>query len=257
MSPARGNPHPLGLKGSRAMNMSIATPARWTARQPPRRPSPPPPVPSGPPPLAAQAPVRATDRVPVLVWVIAAVFVAVELAVSGRYGFLQDELYFIEAGRHLAFGYVDQPPLAPLLTRVTGQSSASPHGDPDRTGAGRRGGRGPGGPVRGAVRRGQVRPGAGRAGHRVRSDRLRARAPGHHRAAGPAGLGGGPAVRDHGGAARPAAAVGVGRRRGRPRPRRQQPDDAAADRPVRRPAAVGAPRCCAPGGRGSVPPSPR
>jgi hypothetical protein len=59
------------------------------------------------------------DRVPVLVWVIAAVFVALELALSGRYGFMQDELYFIEAGRHLAFGYVDQPPLTPLVDRVT------------------------------------------------------------------------------------------------------------------------------------------
>jgi hypothetical protein len=47
--------------------------------------------------------------VPGLVWVIAAVFVAGELALSGRYGFLQDELYFIVAGHHLAFGYVDQP----------------------------------------------------------------------------------------------------------------------------------------------------
>jgi hypothetical protein len=42
--------------------------------------------------------------VPALAWVIAAVFVAAELALSDRYGFLQDELYFIEAGRHLAFG---------------------------------------------------------------------------------------------------------------------------------------------------------
>jgi 4-amino-4-deoxy-L-arabinose transferase-like glycosyltransferase len=59
------------------------------------------------------------DRLPGAVWVIAAVFVAGELGLSGRYGFLSDELYFIEAGRRLAFGYVDQPPLAPLLTRVT------------------------------------------------------------------------------------------------------------------------------------------
>jgi 4-amino-4-deoxy-L-arabinose transferase-like glycosyltransferase len=68
---------------------------------------------------APRAGVSPSDRVPVLAWLIAAVFVAVELAVSGRYGFMQDELYFIEAGRHLAFGYVDQPPLTPLLTRIS------------------------------------------------------------------------------------------------------------------------------------------
>ncbi|HEY2792584.1 MAG TPA: glycosyltransferase family 39 protein [Micromonosporaceae bacterium] len=58
------------------------------------------------------------DRLPALVWVIAAAFVAIELAFSAGYGFQQDELYFIEAGRHLAFGYVDQPPIAPLLVRL-------------------------------------------------------------------------------------------------------------------------------------------
>ena len=61
---------------------------------------------------------RSDDRLPVLVWVIAGVFVAIELAFSAGYGFQQDELYFIAAGRHLAFGYVDQPPVAPLLTRI-------------------------------------------------------------------------------------------------------------------------------------------
>jgi Dolichyl-phosphate-mannose-protein mannosyltransferase len=75
---------------------------------------------------APQAPGTTTDRVPVLAWLIAAVFVAVELAVSGRYGFQQDELYFIVAGRHLAFGYVDQPPLVPLLSRITGVLGVSP-----------------------------------------------------------------------------------------------------------------------------------
>jgi len=75
---------------------------------------------------APQAPVTRSDRVPVLAWVIAGVFVAVELTVSARYGFQQDELYFIMAGRHLAFGYVDQPPLTPLLTRITGVLGVSP-----------------------------------------------------------------------------------------------------------------------------------
>jgi hypothetical protein len=65
-----------------------------------------------------RVPASHPDRVSVLVWVIAAVFVALELALSGRYGFMQDELYFIEAGRHLAFGYVDQPPLTPLVDRI-------------------------------------------------------------------------------------------------------------------------------------------
>ena len=77
-------------------------------------------------PSDRSAPVSRTDRIPVLAWVIGGVFVAVELAVSGRYGFQQDELYFIVAGRHLAFGYVDQPPLVPLLSRITGVLGVSP-----------------------------------------------------------------------------------------------------------------------------------
>jgi 4-amino-4-deoxy-L-arabinose transferase-like glycosyltransferase len=46
---------------------------------------------------------------------IAAAATVLLLALASRYGYHRDELYFLSASRHLAFGYVDQPPIAVLV----------------------------------------------------------------------------------------------------------------------------------------------
>lgn len=50
--------------------------------------------------------------------VLAALSALVHLAVAGRYGWHRDEFYYVICGRHLAWGYVDQPPLTPALARL-------------------------------------------------------------------------------------------------------------------------------------------
>ena len=73
------------------------------------------------PPSARRIPWLA---VPAPVLLVAALMLAGLLAVSGQYGFHGDEMYYVVAGQHPAFGYVDQPPLTPLLSAMSWRRSA-------------------------------------------------------------------------------------------------------------------------------------
>ncbi len=58
---------------------------------------------------------------------VAAGVIALHLATNGTLGFHTDELYYLDSGRHPAFGYVDFPPIVPLLARLeTGLLGISP-----------------------------------------------------------------------------------------------------------------------------------
>lgn len=43
---------------------------------------------------------------------------ALHLALANRYGYFRDELYFLDCGRHLDWGYVDHAPMIGLLARI-------------------------------------------------------------------------------------------------------------------------------------------
>lgn len=65
---------------------------------------------------AAAGPLARFDR---RVIVVGAVVFAILLALSTRFGFHRDELYFLECARRLQASYVDQPVLTPLLAWVS------------------------------------------------------------------------------------------------------------------------------------------
>jgi len=50
---------------------------------------------------------------------VAVADVVLHVALSGRYGYWIDELYFIACGDHLAWGYVDHPPLIAAVAKVS------------------------------------------------------------------------------------------------------------------------------------------
>src|SRR5687768_8937788 len=49
------------------------------------------------------------------VYEIAVVYFTLHLVTSTRYGYFRDALYYLACSEHLAFGYVDQPPLIAVL----------------------------------------------------------------------------------------------------------------------------------------------
>jgi hypothetical protein len=56
---------------------------------------------------------------PAIVVYLSLATLVLHLAVAGRYDFFRDELYYIACSKHLAFGYVDQPPLVALVVWLT------------------------------------------------------------------------------------------------------------------------------------------
>jgi hypothetical protein len=56
---------------------------------------------------------------PAIVGALALVKFVLHMATAGRYGFFIDELYFLACGEHLAWGYVDFPPLTPAQAWLT------------------------------------------------------------------------------------------------------------------------------------------
>nr|HEV7955068.1 glycosyltransferase family 39 protein [Candidatus Acidoferrales bacterium] len=52
-------------------------------------------------------------------WAMAFVAILVQMVTNGRYGYFRDELYYLAASEHLAFGYVDFAPLIAWLTHFS------------------------------------------------------------------------------------------------------------------------------------------
>jgi hypothetical protein len=54
-----------------------------------------------------------------IIWAIALVKLLFHIYFNNRYGYFRDEFDYISCGDHLAWGYVDQPPLIPFLIHIS------------------------------------------------------------------------------------------------------------------------------------------
>jgi 4-amino-4-deoxy-L-arabinose transferase-like glycosyltransferase len=54
-----------------------------------------------------------------IAWAIALIKLLLHTYFNDRYGYFRDEFDYLSCGQHLAWGYVDQPPLIPFLTELS------------------------------------------------------------------------------------------------------------------------------------------
>src|ERR1022692_3204902 len=54
-----------------------------------------------------------------IIWAIALAKLLLHIYYNNRYGYFRDEFNYIACGDHLAWGYVDQPPLIPFLIHIS------------------------------------------------------------------------------------------------------------------------------------------
>ena len=66
-------------------------------------------------PVAVGPPGRSWMSLPPLAWAVAGLHVLLHVATNGRYGIFRDEFYYLACADHLAWGYVDHPPLSIAL----------------------------------------------------------------------------------------------------------------------------------------------
>ena len=53
-----------------------------------------------------------------IIWAIALTNLLLHIYFNNRYGYFRDEFDYMSCGDHLAWGYVDQPPLIPFLIHI-------------------------------------------------------------------------------------------------------------------------------------------
>jgi Dolichyl-phosphate-mannose-protein mannosyltransferase len=68
---------------------------------------------------AAEPPEKRFPSAMALIWAMAGAKLLFHIYFNNRYGYFRDEFDYIACANHLAWGYVDQPPLLPFLARAS------------------------------------------------------------------------------------------------------------------------------------------